>query len=184
MTREQLEHIVRASGAITDENIILVLGSQSILGAFPDAPGSLCASREADVFPVNSPDKADLISGAIGEISVFDGTFGYYAHGLPPEACPLPVGWESRLISFRNENTRGVTARCLHPLDLAASKLAAGREKDIEFVAAMLAHSLIQRADLEMSVGLLPKEQDVNTARHKLVVVDTRLRAQTAREDS
>ena len=159
------------------------LGKPSILGAFPDAPGTLCASREADVFPVNSPDKADLISGAIGEISVFDGTFGYYAHGLPPEACPLPGGWENRLISFSNENTRGVTARCLHPLDLAASKLAAGREKDIEFVTAMLAHSLIDRADLEVRIGLFPKERDVNTARHKLVVVDARLREQRAGEE-
>ena len=35
MTRAQLEHIVRAAGAITDESVILVLGSQSILGAFP-----------------------------------------------------------------------------------------------------------------------------------------------------
>ena len=39
MTRAQLEHIVRAAGAITDESVILVLGSQSILGAFPAVPG-------------------------------------------------------------------------------------------------------------------------------------------------
>jgi len=35
MTRAQLEHIVRAAGSITDESVILVLGSQSILGRFP-----------------------------------------------------------------------------------------------------------------------------------------------------
>jgi hypothetical protein len=30
MTREQLEHIIRAAGAVTEEKVILVLGSQSI----------------------------------------------------------------------------------------------------------------------------------------------------------
>ncbi|HEY3756080.1 MAG TPA: hypothetical protein VGL42_08025 [Opitutaceae bacterium] len=80
MTRAQLEHIVRAAGAITDEQTILVLGSQSILGAFPAPPDPLTVSREADVCPMGSPEKADLISGAIGEISQFDSTFGYYAH--------------------------------------------------------------------------------------------------------
>ena len=88
MTREQLEHMVRAAGSIADEQKILVLGSQSILGSFPRPPDALAVSREADVCPMRDPGKADLISGAIGEVSQFDSAFGYYAHGLPPEACP------------------------------------------------------------------------------------------------
>jgi hypothetical protein len=92
MTREQLEHIVRAAGAITNERHIVVLGSQSVLGTFPHPPSLLAVSREADVCPLRAPHKADLISGAIGEVSQFDSTFGYYAHGLPPESCPLPAG--------------------------------------------------------------------------------------------
>jgi hypothetical protein len=110
MTREQLEHIVRAAGAIADEQEILVLGSQSILGSFPQPPENLAVSREADVCPLRDPSKADLISGAIGEISQFDSTFGYFTHGLPAEACPLPKGWETRLVAFRNANTRGASA--------------------------------------------------------------------------
>ena len=58
MTRAQLEPIVRAAGAITDESVILVLGSQSILGAFPSAPSPLDVSREADVCPMHAPEKA------------------------------------------------------------------------------------------------------------------------------
>jgi hypothetical protein len=57
MTRAQLEHIVRAAGAITDEPVILVLGSQSILGAFPSAPAPLDVSREADVCPMHAPER-------------------------------------------------------------------------------------------------------------------------------
>lgn len=175
MTRLQLEHIVRAASAITDEQAIVVLGSQSILGAFPDPPESLTVSREADVFPLNNPEKVDLISGAIGEISVFDSTFGYYAHGLPPESCPLPTGWEKRLVTFSNENTRGATAYCLHPLDLACSKLAASREKDKEFVAEMLIHQLIAIDDLEERLQALPKYEHRQSAALALVVVKARL---------
>jgi len=105
MTRAQLEHIVRAAGGVTNEQAILVLGSQAILGTFPSPPSPLDVSREADVCPWKAPEKADLISGAIGEISQFDSTFGYYAHGLPPESCPLPSGWETRLVIFQNQNT-------------------------------------------------------------------------------
>ena len=175
MTRAQLEHIVRAAGSITDESVILVLGSQSILGAFPAPPSPLDVSREADVCPLHAPEKADLISGAIGEISQFDSTFGYYAHGLPPESCPLPSGWKERLISFQNDNTRGVTALCLHPLDLACSKLVAGREKDSSFVTAMLTHSLIAPQELESHIRLLPTLEQRERATRMLTTVKSKL---------
>jgi hypothetical protein len=110
MTRSQLEHIIRAAGSITDEKVILILGSQSILGSVENAPEKLLLSIEADVFPLKAPDKMELINGSIGEISRFHGTFGYYAHGIPPESCPLPAGWDKRLNPIRNENTNGITA--------------------------------------------------------------------------
>ncbi len=175
MTREQLEHIVRAAGAIADEQKILVLGSQSILGSFPQPPEKLTVSREADVCPLRDPSKADLISGAIGEISQFDSTFGYYAHGLPAEACPLPKGWETRLVAFRNANTRGVTALCLSPLDLASSKLVAGRDKDKEFVKEMLRHNLIEEPALREHIALLEQAEQRRLALRSLAIVHTRL---------
>lgn len=36
MTREELEHIIRASGDITDEYEFVVVGSQSMLGPVPN----------------------------------------------------------------------------------------------------------------------------------------------------
>jgi len=38
MQRSALEHVIRASGAIADDDQIVVIGSQSILGEYPDAP--------------------------------------------------------------------------------------------------------------------------------------------------
>lgn len=174
MKLHQLEHIIRAAAAITNENPILVLGSQSILARFPNPPHPLGLSMEADVCPLNAPEKADEISGAIGEITVFQSTHGYYAHGLPPEACPLPNGWRDRLVVHQNENTRGYTALCLHPDDLACSKLAAGRDKDIDFVATMLAHGLVFAPRLEELVALLPELKHRLNAQRNIPVVHRR----------
>ena len=51
MTRQQLEHIIRAAAGTVDVRDIVVIGSQAILGTYPDAPGELTESMEADVFP-------------------------------------------------------------------------------------------------------------------------------------
>ena len=89
MTRLNLEHIIRAAGTIADDPDIIVVGSQSVLGQFPDARSELLVSVEADVYPKNRPDRSDLIDGSIGEGSPFQMAFGYYAHGsiLPPRFC-------------------------------------------------------------------------------------------------
>ena len=43
---------------------------------------------------------------------------------------------------MHNENTRGATGWCLEVHDLAVSKLAAGREKDREYLAVLFLHGL------------------------------------------
>jgi hypothetical protein len=139
----ELEHILRAAGAITQEEVLVVIGSQSILGALPDAPEELLRSIEADVYPFKAPEKADLIDGSIGERSPFHDTFGYYAHGVGPETAYLPSRWLSRTIEINNSNTRGVTGLCLHPVDLAIRKLLAGRPKDLDFVRILFAEEII-----------------------------------------
>jgi hypothetical protein len=71
MQRSELEHIIRASGEITNDNEIVIIGSQSILGQFPNAPLRLVMSMEADVYPNHNPKLADKVDGAIGEGSSF-----------------------------------------------------------------------------------------------------------------
>ena len=156
MTREQLEHIIRASGQIADTDLLIVLGSQSILGRYPDAPARLLVSMEADVYPPDDPDRADLIDGSIGEGSPFHHTFGYYAHGVGPETAILPEGWRDRLVPIHNPNTRGVTGLCLDPHDLVLSKLVAGRNKDRAFFLVASVSCLIDRAELIRRVDTLP----------------------------
>lgn len=175
MNRQQLEHVIRAAGSVTDENVILVLGSQSILGSVENAPEKLLRSIEADVFPMKAPEKMELINGSIGEITLFHETFGYYAHGIPPEACPLPKGWEKRLQTVRNENTHGVTGLCLSAEDLACSKLAAGREKDLEFVVEMLLHRIVAKNHVQGLIKELPRAEHRSSAERSMQIAESRL---------
>ena len=123
MQRPQLEHVIRAAAGITGASEIVVVGSQAVLGQFPDAPGDLLVSIEADVFTFRSPNDADLIEGSIGEGSPFHQTFGYYAHGVAEETALLPPGWKDRLVTVRNANTGNASGLCLEVHDLAADCL-------------------------------------------------------------
>jgi len=161
MKRGQLEHLIRAAAAITNQNDIVVVGSQAVLGQFPHAPSDLLVSIEADVFPKERPDLSIQIDGAIGELSPFHQTFGYYAHGVDETTATLPAGWKERLVAIRNENTGGATGWCLEVHDLAASKLVAGREKDLEFVRLLVQHLMIQPSRLSSLVATLPIATDV-----------------------
>lgn len=148
MNAEQLRHILRAAAAVTGEKVFVVIGSQAILGSHPDAPRSLRKSVEGDTYPKDHPEKAIEVDGAIGELSPFHQEFGYYAHGVAPETATLPDGWEQRLVEFQVNDPAGTIGLCLEKHDIAFSKLAAGREKDIEFIRELLNHRLINRGKL------------------------------------
>ena len=137
----------------------MVIGSQAILGACPDAPEELLRSMEADVYPLDAPEKSDLIDGCIGELSPFHETFGYYAHGVDPGTATLPKAWRTRLVPVGNENTGGTVGWCLAPVDLAVSKLAAAREKDVKFVGSMIRSGILtESAVAGVLVELEPKD--------------------------
>jgi len=50
MRLNELEHLIRAAGAVTDEDQLVIIGSQSILATFPDAAPELLQSMEADII--------------------------------------------------------------------------------------------------------------------------------------
>jgi hypothetical protein len=133
MKRSDLEHLIRAAGAIAQDAEIVIIGSQAILGQFPEARGILSISAEADVLPLNRPERADLIDGAIGEGSRFHEEFGYYAQGVSERTAVLPRGWLERLVKIEILNTAGTVGLCLEVNDLAISKYIAGRPKDLDF---------------------------------------------------
>jgi hypothetical protein len=169
MKRSELEHLIRAAGSIANAPEIVVIGSQSILGQFPNAPASLLVSAEADVFPLNHPELSNLIDGSIGEGSPFHELYGYYAQGVDEQTATLPHGWRERLVKISNPNTLGITGLCLEVHDLAISKYVAGREKDRDFTRELAKHGMVRR-DI-----LLARERDTNLSQELRKLVKARL---------
>jgi hypothetical protein len=132
----------------------------SILGQHPNAPDALRTSIEVDVDPKNHPELVDDIDGALGEGSQFHETHGFYVHGVSIETAVLPRGWQGRTKAVRNPNTDNATGYCLEVHDLAATKLAAFRDKDREFVRLLLRERLIDPSRLVRLINLLALPDD------------------------
>ena len=174
MTRADLEHIIRAAGTIANVEDVVVIGSQAILGEFPNAPAEFRVSNEADVFPRSHPERSDLIDSTIGEGSPFQKSFGYYAHGVDESSAILPEGWRDRLILVSGENTRFVRGWCLEVHDLAIAKYVAGRDKDRDFTRALFHHGLVRREVLEQRLASTALEPTIRTLVHKRIQSDAR----------
>lgn len=159
MTREELEHLIRASADVTEQYEFVIVGSQSMLGPFPNPEAVFTMSAEADIYPLHAPALADKIDGALGEGSRFHQTFGYYAQGVGPETAILPSGWLDRVHRVQNEATNGRVGYCLDVADLFMSKAAAGREKDRTFCTALLRHGYVQTRHLLALVDDMPLDE-------------------------
>lgn len=164
MTREELEHAIRAACDVAQDQEVYVFGSQAILGQYPEAPEALRQSAEADIAPVNAADMVDVIDANLGELSSFHQAYGYYVHGIPITAAVLPKGWERRAIVVSNANTNGATGWCVEAHDLAASKLVAHRDKDRDFVRVLLAEGLVKARKLSLRIDQLPRDGRVPDA--------------------
>jgi hypothetical protein len=165
MKRDELEHIIRAAATAAGENELVVIGSQAILGQFPDAPTTLLFSQEADVYPRDRPEKAIEIDGAMGDGSQFHETFGYYAHGVGPETAKAPAGWQARLVPVRvpllaRGSEREAIGWCMEAHDLVLAKLAAGRKRDLEFAEEAIRSDIVQPAELLRRAPELPLDDE------------------------
>jgi hypothetical protein len=160
VNREELEHVLRAAGEVVNAPHFIVIGSQSVLGSFPEdrLPYQATRSIEVDIVVADDPDetKMGLIDRNIGEDSEFHRMHGMYAEGVALTTAVLPEGWQKRLVRFQPPTLYPVQALCLEPHDCVASKMVARRSKDYEFANAMLAQGLVSPGTLGDRIDLLP----------------------------
>jgi len=179
MNRNELEHIIRAVGEIAGVEKIIILGSQSILGQFPNFPDMvsqedysefsltnqsheiLFRSIEVDIIIPESEEKTEIVDAAIGELSSFHDTFGYYVQGVDYNTSKLPKGWKDRLVEICNENTNEISGLCLEIHDLIISKLYAGRKKDIDFFHAAVKLGLLSIETLKERLNVTPMSDEL-----------------------
>jgi uncharacterized nucleotidyltransferase DUF6036 len=163
MRREHFNHLIAAAAQISGEREIVVIGSQAILGAVDDPPESMLLSMEADIYPRNNPAKAEEIDASLGDGSPFQGTHGYYAHGVGPETAKAPKGWADRLVRVeippRVRQEAGTVALCMEPCDLVLAKCAAGRERDWDFARDAIEANIVELDELRSRIDDLPINQ-------------------------
>jgi hypothetical protein len=158
MRRDQLEHAIRAACQIIGRPEVIVVGSQAILGTFREdqLPPAATMSAEIDILPIADDNTetarlADLLEGVAGEFSQFEEVHGFSIDGVDLETSALPAGWRDRLIKVQNANTAAPGGRpqytgwCLDKEDLCVAKLCAFRQKDRNFVAAVILGALVDR---------------------------------------
>jgi hypothetical protein len=160
VTRDQLAHVLRAVARIAEDNDILVIGSQSILGSYPEdaLPPQATGSMEVDTAFFADPDgvKADMVDVNLGEFSEFHHEFGYYPQGVSVSTGVFPAGWRERLVIFETPRTEPGRGLCLEPHDCILGKLVRFDEKDLDFAVALVRVGLIDLDTLDSRVGTLP----------------------------
>lgn len=157
MRRDQLEHAIRAACQIIGQPAVIVIGSQAILGTYREdqLPPETTMSIEVDILPVTDDNSetarlADMIEGVAGEWSLFEEQHGFSIDGVDVTTAILPDGWRERLVKVQNPNTAAPSGSpryigwCLDKEDLCVAKLCAYREKDLNFVGALLRAGLVE----------------------------------------
>jgi hypothetical protein len=176
MTKSEFENLLCRAGKIARDKDFFLIGSQALRGISPVIPRDFPKTLEADLYPRRHPQAWALLRSKLGSGSTFSDRNGYYLDCVDPGLATLPDGWMERLIPFRTPRTGGVTAWCLDPSDLFASKLAAWRGKDQLFLAAMLRHKLARPAAVRKRITGLPVS---DSRKNQLVAALNQLVSQT-----
>ena len=98
---------------------------------------------------------------------------GFYLDPVPPELPMAPAGWPQRLRTLMVDD---IEVRCLEIHDLIVTKLAAGRLKDYEFIAAVLMTKLAHADEARRRILTFPDP-------HTQAVLLARLRIATEATD-
>lgn len=166
--RSELQTALRAAGRVARQSEFILIGSQAVHAHCLRPPAEVLFSQECDLYPRTHPQAANLLDTELGRNSAFARQHGFYVDVVTPDLATLPEGWEKRLKPFR---AGLITAFCLEVHDLLASKLAAGRLKDLELAGALLKLRLGKTSVLRRRLAALPLASDRQKTRLRLKVV-------------
>ncbi|MDI3330252.1 MAG: hypothetical protein QJR09_05870 [Micrococcus sp.] len=171
MRRDQLEHAIRTACRVIDRQDVIVVGSQSILATYreEDLPAAATRSLGVDILPmaadgVQASVLVERLEGAAGEFSPFEQLHGIRIEGADARTSILPRGWRDRLVRFPDGSPAARTGEgggagwCLDSVDLCVARLCAFREKDRNFVTALVDHGLVTAAAVSARLDLVPGE--------------------------
>lgn len=138
MKKTQLLDLIQQVSQFTESQAPIIVGSHSLFAVTDQVPAIVSRSVEADFLLAEwGIEVMREVGDKLGMRSDFFDANGYYADPLGFATVVLTPGWRERLNPLADANGR-VVALCLEPHDAAVSKLIAGREKDFQFIIALL----------------------------------------------
>jgi uncharacterized nucleotidyltransferase DUF6036 len=197
-TLEDVERAVRAVATVFKTDKVFIIGSQSILLAWPSAPSVMRTSPEIDLYPENakaweaeekkkhpdeSPEASEQIDALFGSGSQFHQTHGFYIDGVDESTATLPADWRARaVIRLIDVGERTVTAIAPCPEDLIVSKLARLDDKDKSFIEAYYSERPLDVSVIEERIGLSDFESQI-AQRARGYIRDLARRGRTLKPD-
>lgn len=141
-SQTDLDRVGRTLGEHFKTDLVVIVGSQSVLVGWPNAPKISRTSGEIDAFPANAkdwehlPDNVGLeaseeINALFGDGTIFSETHGFYIDGVDNTTAKLHRDWRNRAV-FRDILSYGKTVTMIAPSvdDMAVSKLIRLEDKD------------------------------------------------------
>lgn len=168
MKRRELERAIRAASKVAQEFEFLLIGSQAVHASTQRPPAEVLLSQECDLYPRNRPETANRLHAELGRGSPFARRHGFYVDVVDPEVATLPSGWQRRLNPL---HIGKIKVLCLDLADLAVSKLAAGRLKDLEFVGALERLGFCSAKKVQNRIRQLTSARDRQRVRARLRAV-------------
>ena len=95
MRKQQVDHVLRAAGRITGDKQFIIIGSQALHGTYPDLPDEIVRSAQVDLVAGKAGARTEWLN-AIGYLSPFHESFGYYADTVDASTAILAKGWKAR----------------------------------------------------------------------------------------
>jgi len=168
MKRAELEDLLRELARVLGKREVAMIGSQCVHAATDAPPAEVLMSRECDILVDDSDPVRERIDAELGATSPYHEEYGTFVDTVSPSFPFLPDGWEQRANVLVSGDMQ---SRCLELHDLVLSKLAAGRLKDNELIAALIHYKLVDVgisraritavADIHMRAVLLARLQIV-----------------------
>ncbi len=143
-TEADLKRAVRSLARHFKTDSVIIIGSQSVLVGWPDAPTAMRLSEEIDAYPGNAKEweatnpgfeASEEIHALFGIGSAFHDAYGFYIDGVDEDTAKLPPGWEDRAtIATVEDGPHRIhaIAPCLE--DLVVSKLHRLSDKDRDYI--------------------------------------------------
>lgn len=157
-SREELDHAVRALCEHFGTRAVVIIGSQAILGHWPNAPHHMRRSLEFDIYPANAEEwealhpgqeASEEVEALFGYESDFHRAFGFYVDGVDSTTARLPPGWRNRKAVIPVTGDAGECFAIVPSIaDLVVSKLCRLDPKDSDWIVACHAEAPLDIVDL------------------------------------